>query len=122
MPKNDYVCDCPTVHEETVNEVRGKMLPMAEFCRVADFFSVFGTETRVRILFALDCREMCVCDLANLLGMTKSAVSHQLATLRDAGLVRFRRDGKSVFYALADDHVKVILDTGILHVKEQEES
>ena len=86
---------------------------------VADFFKVLGDSTRSKIMFALDKKEMCVCDLSALLNMTKSAISHQLKVLRDAKLVNFRRDGKMVYYFLADNHVREVFEKAIEHVTEQ---
>jgi ArsR family transcriptional regulator len=86
---------------------------------LADFFKVFGDSTRIKILWALDREEMCVCDLAVLLGMTKSAISHQLKTLRREKLVKYRRDGKNAFYSLLDEHVKNILEIGLEHLEER---
>ena len=85
---------------------------------LADFFKVLGDSTRARIMWALDESEMCVCDLAVLLNMTKSAISHQLRSLRQANLVKYRREGKVVFYSLADDHVKQIFEKGLEHICE----
>ena len=84
--------------------------------RVTTFFKVIGDNTRFRILWALNQNEMCVCDIANLLSMTKSAISHQLSVLRKANLVSFRREGKTVYYSLADEHVKNMLDAGVSHI------
>ncbi|MBQ6568773.1 MAG: helix-turn-helix transcriptional regulator [Clostridia bacterium] len=86
---------------------------------IADLFKVFGDSTRVKILWALDESELCVCDIAAALGMTKSAVSHQLRFLRDADLVKNRREGKSIFYSLADDHVKQIFEMAVEHIYEE---
>ena len=85
---------------------------------LADFFKILGDSTRMRILFALDGAPLCVCDLAELLGMTKSAVSHQLKILRQSDLVTYRKSGKNVFYTLADDHVGSIIETALAHVEE----
>lgn len=94
-------------------------MPEAELLSdLSDFFKVIGDGTRIKILWALDENEMCVCDLANLLNMTKSAVSHQLRALRDNNLVKFRKSGKEVFYSLADNHVKEIFEQGMIHIKE----
>lgn len=95
-----------------------RMIPEPELYELADFFKVFGDSTRIRILWALDLGEMCVCDLAGMLGITKSGVSHQLKFLRQAKLVRCRREGRNVIYRLADDHVKTILETGLEHINE----
>ncbi len=86
---------------------------------LSDFFKVLGDSTRSKIIWALDEHEMCVCDLAVLLGMTKSAISHQLRSLREANLVINRREGKNVFYSLADDHVKQIFEKGLEHIREK---
>lgn len=113
-----HICDCDVIHEEAVNEVRGKLCPTEEYLKLAELFKMFADGTRVRILHALEQREMCVCDLAVLLGLTKSAVSHQLKALRIANLVKFRREAQTVYYSLADGHVKSILDIGFEHLYE----
>lgn len=117
MEKQPF-CDCDVIHEELVNEVRDKMQPKDEYLKLASLFKMFGDGTRVQILHALEQSEMCVCDLAALLGVTKSAVSHQLKALRLANLVKFRREGQIVYYSLADDHVKEIIDKGMEHLYE----
>ena len=89
-----------------------------ELFDLAELFKVFGDSTRIRILYVLFEAEMCVCDIAALLGMTQSAISHQLRALKNARLVKARREGKTVFYSLADDHVKTIIDQGLEHVAE----
>ena len=111
-------CDCEVIHEAVVAETRGKMHPEEEYNRLASLFKMFGDSTRLRILHALEQHELCVCDLAALLGVTKSAVSHQLKALRLANLVKFRREGQIVYYSLADDHVKEIIDIGMEHLAE----
>lgn len=117
MAKNQYICDCSIVHHETVEQVRREM-PQKDMCdRVCAFFKALGDPTRMQILWALDLAELCVCDIANILGMTKSAVSHQLSTLRAARLVKCRKEGKSVYYSLDDDHVRQMLEAGIHHTK-----
>lgn len=118
MPKNEFSCDCNIVHQDAVDCVTGKMLENETFERLSGFFKVLGDNTRIKIAWALDEKELCVCDLANILNMTKSAVSHQLGTLRRANLVKFRKDGKSVYYSLADDHVKILLESGLEHINE----
>ena len=85
---------------------------------LADFFKVLGDSTRLGILFAIDREDMCVCDIAELLGMTKSAVSHQLKVLRQNDLVKYRREGKNVIYTLADDHVRDIIECALAHINE----
>ena len=111
-------CNCDSIHEEVVAEVRGKMPDEAVLMDLADLFKVFSDSTRVRILCALQHSEMCVCDIAVLLGMTKSAISHQLRQLRQTRLVKNRKDGKVVYYSLDDEHVGNVFEQGLLHVRE----
>ncbi|MDD3305966.1 MAG: metalloregulator ArsR/SmtB family transcription factor [Acetobacterium sp.] len=111
-------CDCHTIHETVVNDVRDHMPNEDDLIDLADLFKVFGDSTRVKILCALFQAEMCVCDIAVLLGMTKSSISHQLRVLKQSKLVKNRKDGKVVYYSLADDHVKTIFDQGLAHVTE----
>ena len=115
---NVECCDFIHTHEDVVEQVRQKMPGEDALYDLTELFRIFGDSTRVRILYVLLESEMCVCDLAMLLGMTQSAISHQLRALKNARLVRSRREGKTVFYALADDHVKTILDQGLEHVAE----
>jgi DNA-binding transcriptional ArsR family regulator len=115
--RND-VCETSFIHEFVVAEVRTKMPDEEILLNLADLFKMFGDSTRVKIISALLNAEMCVCDIAALLGMTKSAISHQLRSLRQTKLVKFRRDGKIVYYSLDDDHVKTIFAQGLLHVSE----
>lgn len=110
---------CTVIHEDIVNEVKSGLPRPGEIARLASFFKVFGDETRLRILWALDRHEMCVCDIAALLGMTKSAVSHQLRLLREEDLVRTRRDGKVIFYQLSDGHVSEVFEKAVEHVEEK---
>ncbi len=107
------VCDCDVIHE-----ARSAMEGRETYARLAGLMKMFGDGTRVEILHALEKRELCVCDIAALLGVTKSAASHQLKTLRMSNLVKSRRDGQNVFYSLADDHVKDIIDIGLEHLRE----
>ena len=110
-------CDCEAVHEEVVAGVREMMPSGKEFHDLSNLYKMFSSPTRVKILWALHCNEMCVCDLAVLLDMTKSAISHQLKSLRLTNLVRFRRQGKVVYYSLADDHVRAVFAQGFAHIK-----
>lgn len=109
-------CDYPHTHEEIITRVQHQMPGEEELYDLAELFRIFGDSTRIRILYALYEGELCVCDLAQLLGMTQSAVSHQLRILKDAKLVRFRREGKSILYALDDHHVRQILSVGLEHL------
>jgi len=121
MKKDEMVCDCDVIHEEVDDAVRKKLPDERELYDLSDFFKVLGDSTRAKIMWALDESEMCVCDLAVLLGMTKSAVSHQLRSLREANLVKNRREGENVFYSLADDHVKQIFEKGLEHIREKKD-
>ena len=112
------VCECESVHQDVVDAVRPQILDDAEAIDLASLFKLFGDGTRVRILQALRVHELCVCDLACLLGLTKSAISHQLKALRLSNLVKFRREAQNVFYSLADEHVEAILDIGLEHLRE----
>ena len=111
-------CSTVMIHEDAVNEVKEKMPVDETFFELAEFFKVFGDSTRIKILWALFTSEMCVCDIAALLNMTQSAISHQLRVLKQAKLVKNRKDGKVVYYSLDDDHIKSILDQGIEHINE----
>ena len=111
-------CGFLCVHEDVVAQVQQNLPPEEQLLQLAELFKVFGDGTRVRILFVLFEAEVCVCDLAKLLGMTQSAVSHQLRILKQAHLIRARRDGKTIFYSLADDHVATLLKQGMEHVCE----
>ena len=113
-------CGCEHEHPETVREVRDAMPDENVTADLSDFFKVFGDSSRMRILFALDRRELCVCDLSAALSMTKSAVSHQLRFLRTNHLVASRRSGKNIFYRLADDHVRDIIEIAVEHLSEEE--
>ena len=112
-------CGFLHVHEDKVAQVQALLPDEETLTRLSDLFRVFGDGTRIRILYALFEDEVCVCDLARLLGMTQSAVSHQLRILKQARLIRSRRDGKTVFYSLADDHVRTLLEQGTEHIGEE---
>lgn len=118
MEKNIDTCACITVHEDLVERVK-KTIPQEEtLYDLAELFKVFGDSTRIRILCVLFETEMCVCDIAALLNMSQSAISHQLRVLKSARLVKHRKEGKVVYYSLDDDHVKQIFDQGLIHIKE----
>jgi DNA-binding transcriptional ArsR family regulator len=111
-------CNCNIIHEDTVSRVKD-LLPKDEVLYdLAELFKAFGDTTRVKLLCALLESDMCVCDLAAVLGISQSAVSHQLRTLKAARLVKFRRDGKVVYYSLDDEHVKSIFNQGFKHITE----
>jgi ArsR family transcriptional regulator len=118
MNKNMPVCDCDVIHEETVKRVRKRMPKEKDFYDLAGLYKMFADSTRVRILWALSRERMCVCDIAVLLGMTKSAISHQLKSLRLTNLVKYDKRGKVVYYSLADNHVQDIFEKGFEHIRE----
>ena len=111
-------CEFMHAHPETIEKITKAMPDEDTLIDLAELFKVFGDSTRIKILSALSGGELCVCDVSTAVGMTSSAVSHQLKILKNAGLVSFRRDGKTVFYALADDHVMTILSQGLEHINE----
>jgi DNA-binding transcriptional ArsR family regulator len=111
-------CECKNVHQEIVSGAKSTMPDEEVLYDLAELFKVFGDSTRIRILYALFASEMCVCDIANLLNMTDSAISHQLRVLKQARLVKFRKEGKTVFYSLDDDHVSQIFNCGLCHIQE----
>ena len=112
------VCECSTIHEDVVKAVRNKMPDEEVTMDLADTFKVFSDYTRVKILCALLNHEMCVCDIAESLNMTQSAISHQLQILRTNKLVKSRREGKQIYYSLADEHVVTIMAQGLDHILE----
>ena len=106
------------VHEDIVKRVQDKQTDDEYLYELADLFKVFGDTTRIKILYALFESELCVGDIALVLGMSQSAVSHQLRVLKDSKLIKFRREGKVIFYSLDDDHVRTIMSMGMEHVEE----
>ena len=111
-------CDATEIHEDRLETVLTSMPDETELYDLAELFKVFGDSTRIRILFVLFESEVCVCDLAAALNMTQSAISHQLRILKASRLVKSRREGKSIFYSLADDHVRTIIAQGQSHIEE----
>lgn len=119
MPNNKApCCGYMHLHEEVVRRVEAEMPGEEALFDLAELFKVFGDSTRIRILYLLFESEMCVCDIAQLLGMTQSAISHQLQVLKKSKLVKYRREGKTVFYSLADAHVRTIIGQGMEHISE----
>lgn len=116
--KIEGCCDTFEVHKNLLKIVQEKMPEETEAYDLAELFKVFGDSTRIRILFVLFEAEVCVCDLAEALNMTQSAISHQLRILKQSKLVKSRREGKSIFYSLADNHVRTIIDQGREHIEE----
>ena len=115
---NVECCEFMHAHDEIVERVQKEMPGEDTLYDLTELFRIFGDSTRIRILYVLFEAEMCVCDIAQLLGMTQSAISHQLRALKQSKLVKYRREGKQVYYALADGHVRTILDQGIEHISE----
>ena len=111
-------CEEKTIHPEQVDSVVKDLPPDEMLFDLAELFKIFGDSTRIKILYVLFESEMCVCDIAQLLGMTQSAISHQLRALKQSKLVKYRREGKTVFYSLADDHVRSIINQGMDHISE----
>lgn len=119
MSENDALfCEVQEIHSDRLRAVAEKLPPEDHLLDLAELFKVFGDTTRIRILFVLFEEELCVCDLAAALNMTQSAISHQLGILKRSRLVKSRRDGKSVFYSLADEHVRSIIAQGMEHIEE----
>lgn len=111
-------CECEELHSDVIAKKKGAMPDQNTLYDLSDFFKIFGDSTRMSILFAIDGEPLCVCDIAELLGMTKSAVSHQLKILRQSDLIKYRKSGKNVFYTLADDHVRDIIEKALEHIRE----
>lgn len=112
------ICERHVIHEDAVREVRARLHPPELRLELADFFKAFADGTRLGILSALAVRELCVCDIAALLGLNQSTVSHQLRILKQGRLIKNRKQGKVVYYSLNDDHIKAILQTGTEHILE----
>lgn len=116
MEKKELVCDCNIIHQNAVNIALKNKPKEKELENLTTLFKILGDSTRTKILWILDHHEMCVCDIANVLDMTKSSISHQLAILREAGIVRFRRNGKEVYYTLDDEHISRLYEIGLEHI------
>lgn len=118
MGKNELECDCDIIHEANVKLAREKMLDEDILIDIADFYKALSDSTRIKIINLLEKSELCVCDISVILNMTKSAVSHQLKNLREMNLIKSRKQGKEVWYTLADDHVKEVFDISLEHIME----
>ena len=116
------VCKTTFVHEDKIRKIKEKLVKDEVLIELAEFFKIFGDSTRIKILSALLLEELCVCDLAAIVGTSQSAVSHQLRILRQAKLVKFRKEGKTVFYSLDDEHIAKIVDMGLAHVQERKKT
>lgn len=117
--ENIVECECKHIHQDIIETVRENMPEEDMLVDLAELFKVLGDQTRIKIIFfILFKEEMCVCDIAESVGMTQSAISHQLRVLKQARLVKFRKEGKTVFYSLDDDHIRKIFDCGLHHIEE----
>ncbi len=115
---HDEMCDYIHIHQDIVDKVNGSMPEEEVLFDLAEFFKVFADSTRIKILYVLLQSEMCVCDIGQILGISQSAVSHQLRMLKQMRLVKYRKEGKSTFYSLSDKHIEQILSQGIDHIAE----
>ena len=115
---SNITCDCEVIHEDVVMRVRDAMPDGDNFYKLTNLYKMLADNTRLKILWALSCEDMCVCDLAVLLDMTKSAISHQLKSLRIANLIRYDKRGRNVYYSLAECHVRDIFEKGFEHISE----
>lgn len=120
--KDDDICQVTCVHKNSINKVKENILPTAELQDLANLFKVLGDHTRIRIINALYHSELCVCDLVDLLEMNQPAISHQLRILRTSKVVKYRKEGKNVFYSLVDQHIFSLLDIGTEHIQEENSS
>ena len=116
MEKKELMCDCNIIHQNAVNIALKNKPKEKELENLTTLFKILGDSTRTKILWILDHHEMCVCDIANVLNMTKSSISHQLAILREAGIGRFRRSGTDVYYTLDDEHISRLYEIGLEHI------
>ena len=116
--KKISICEITTIHEDVIQKVKENMPEEDVLYSLGEFFKILGDGTRIKILNALFYSEMCVCDIAALLGMTQSAISHQLRVLKQGRLVKHRKEGKSGYYSLDDEHIKHIIEQGLTHIKE----
>ena len=119
IKNKNSICEIIYVNEKKVNAVRKMMKPDEIIVDLAQTFKVLGDPTRTKIIFALSKEELCVCDIATLLGISQSATSHQLRVLRNMNLVRYRKNGRIAYYSLDDDHIKNLFDEGLRHVEEE---
>ena len=122
MPKNEFICDCNVVHQDAVERSIREMPSDEMIKELSNFYKIMGDATRCRIICALRSGEMCVCDLCNVLSMSKSSISHQLSKMRESGVVKSRREGKEVYYSLDDCHVFEIFSTTLTHITHKKEN
>ena len=115
---NDEKCEVTLIHEDNVKKAINELPDDELIADLSDMFKIFGDQTRVKILMALESGELCVCDIAAVMNMSQSAISHQLRVLKQSNIVKTRREGKVVYYSISDDHVKEIFDIAMVHVQE----
>ncbi len=116
MEKREITCDCNIIHKDLVEKALKNKPDDYMLSKLSELFKIIGDQTRIRILWTLDQNEMCVCDIANVLNKTKSSISHQLAILKNIGVVKYRRSGKEVYYKLDDDHINKLYEIGLEHI------
>lgn len=116
LTKTNLMCDCNVIHENKVKESKKNMIKLRTIEDMSNFFKILGEPTRIKILNTLDNNEMCVCDIANVLNMTKSTISHQLNILRINNIVKYKKVGKEVYYTLDDEHVKKVFEIALSHI------
>jgi len=116
--KNIEICSCNIINEKTISKAKNELESEKNLLKLSSFFKVFGDSTRLKIINILLNNEMCVCDISAALNMTQSAISHQLKTLKNESCVKFRKEGKIVYYSLDDEHVSEIFKIGLIHIKE----
>jgi ArsR family transcriptional regulator len=117
----EYLCGVQMIHEDIINIVKSELTEDESLYYMSEFFRMFGDGTRLKIINALMISEMCVCDISALIGMNQSVISHHLKILRDARVINFRREGKIVYYSLCDDHIRLIFNQGLTHIREKGE-
>ncbi len=117
MERKELVCDCNIIHEDAVNMAIKNRPDDKELINLSELFKILGDLTRIKIIWTLDNNELCVCDIANVLNMTKSSISHQLSILKNAGIVRYRKSGKEVYYTLDDEHINKLYEIGLEHIE-----
>lgn len=117
MEQKELICDCNIIHQDRVNDALQNRPSSFELDNLSQLFKILGDKTRINIIWTLDNREMCVCDIANVLNMTKSSISHQLAILKNAGIVKYYKSGKEVYYILDDEHINKLYEIGLLHIE-----
>ena len=117
MERKELVCDCNIIHHDVVDMAIRNKPDIKELVNLSELFKILGDLTRIKIMWTLDKHEMCVCDIANVLNMTKSSISHQLAILKSAGIVKYRKSGKEVYYTLDDEHINKLYEIGLEHIE-----